>query len=291
MPVVGYGLYQIPAEESEGATLEALRIGYRHLDSAAFYANEEGVGRAIAASGLPRDELFVASKVWTDCVGLGAACVRSSIEKSLALLQLDYLDLAYVHWPVPGKHVEAYRAIEELVREGKVRAIGLSNYRIEDYQELMAAPGRKVEPAVNQIEVNPFLYRAETIAYFQTREIPVVAYKPFLRGKGTEEALVVSLAEKYSTTPGEVLLRWGFHKGLVLFPKSVRSERMALNLACASPAHPVKLADQDVAALDALTDAGSEATFQAHFAKRAVADATNPTIALGYGALGGAADS
>ena len=141
--------------------------------------------------------------------------MRSSIEKSLKLLQVDYLDLAYVHWPVPGKHVEAYGALEELHAEGKVRAIGLSNYRIQDYEELFMAnsssssSSTRVPPAANQIEVNPFLYRRDTIDFFRGKGIPVIAYKPLLRGKGVENPLVASLADKYATTPGDVLLRWG----------------------------------------------------------------------------------
>ena len=160
-PVIGYGLYQIPADESEAATLQAISLGYRHLDSASFYANEPGVGLAIAACGVPREDLFVASKMWTDCIGAGAAAVKASILKSIESLQCGYLDLAYVHWPVSGKHVQAYEALEELHAEGKVKAIGLSNYRVEDYEELMAAPlpgghaalniSARVQPVVNQV--------------------------------------------------------------------------------------------------------------------------------------------
>jgi diketogulonate reductase-like aldo/keto reductase len=300
MPVCGYGLYMIPAGESEAATLKALEVGYRHLDSASFYANEAGVGRAIAQSGIPRQELFVASKVWTDCIGLGAAAVRSSIDRSLAELQVEYLDLAYVHWPVPGKHVEAYETLESMVAEGKVRAIGLSNYRIEDFEELMAreessGTPKKVSPAVNQIEVNPFLYRKPTIEFFQNKGIPIVAYKPLLRGKGVEHPVVVGLGEKYSKTPGSVLLRWGVQKGLALLPKSANPTRMAANLSCCLESNEAgsdggsggaaifSLAEEDMVALDALTTEESHATFDGHFLSRAVVDSTGPTLALGYG--------
>ena len=287
IPAVGYGLYQIPADESEAATLHALSLGYRHLDSASFYANEAGVGRAIVKSEIPRSELYVASKVWTDCIGLGAAAVRSSILKSLELLQVQYLDLAYVHWPVPGKHVEAYEALEALVREGKVKAIGLSNYRVADYEELFASSSSssslssRIQPAVNQIEVNPFLFRKDAIDFFRAKGILIVAYKPLLRGKGVEDARVGSLAAKLGTTPGDVLLRWGAQRGLVLLPKSTNPERMAANLRCWDGA--VALDSEDMAALDALTDPVESAkTFEAHFAKRAVVDPSNTTVNLGY---------
>lgn len=291
MPLVGYGLYQIPADASEEAVLNAIRLGYRHLDSASFYMNEAGVGRAIQRCGVPREELFIASKVWTDCIGEGRAFVRSSIEKSLELLQVQYLDLAYVHWPVPGMHVEAYEELEMLVREGKVKAIGLSNYRIEDYEELMNLQNssnnddthKRIPPAVNQIEVNPFLYREDTIDYFKAKNIQVIAYKPLLRGKGIDHPIVVKIANKLGTTPADVLLKWGVRKGLALLPKSSNAERMRANLlsCCSSSA---QLEDEDVKSLDALTDPiESKAAFEGHFAKRAVVDPSRPTIDAGYG--------
>lgn len=279
MPALGYGLYQIHAEESEAATLLALSMGYRHLDSASFYANEGGVGRAIKASGIPREELFVATKVWTDCIGLGSDAVRSSVERSMAELQVTYLDMVYVHWPVPDKHVDAYKSLEGLVESGHIRTIGLSNYRVKDYQELMEA-GVTVRPAVNQIEVNPFMFRRDVIDYFASEGIPTVAYKPLHRGDGLDHSVVAALAAKYGKTPGQVLLRWGAQHGFALLPKSVNPERMEQNLQCFSD--DFSLSSQDMGILDALTTPGSAATFEAHFMKRAVQDRSGPTLPM-YG--------
>jgi len=304
IPQVGYGLYLIPGSEAEEATRRAIRIGYRHFDSASFYANEIEVGRALAESGLSREELFVASKVWTDCIGLGPTAVRSSVMKSLKSLQLEYLDLVYVHWPVQTPldgdnseglpaHVLAYRALEEMCLEGKIKAIGLSNYRISDYEDLLSAGPMKVHPVVNQIEVNPFLYRKDTINYFKGKNIVTVAYKPFVRGSAIAHPALVAIAGHYEgVTPGEVLLRWATNHGLVVLPKSTNPARMLSNLGCITKSKGGgggggggwDLAPSDMAALDALTtEPEASLAFEAHFSKRAVVDRSGPTLALGYG--------
>jgi len=173
-PIIGYGTYKVgvvPASASSPATAtqadavnpaecvaEALRLGYRFVDCAEFYANEKAVGQGIARSGVPRGELFLASKVWTTTIHEGPEAVQAQVEKTLADLGTDYIDLYCIHWPVPTKHVAAYRRLEELQRAGLIRSLGVSNYAKEDYLELMAG-GATVPPAINQIEINPFLYR------------------------------------------------------------------------------------------------------------------------------------
>ncbi|KAJ8600352.1 hypothetical protein CTAYLR_000679 [Chrysophaeum taylorii] len=271
IPRVGFGLYQIPAAETKEATLRALSLGYRHLDCASFYGNEARVGEAISESGIPRSELFVATKVWTDCIGLGPEAVTKSLLKSLQLLRLEYCDLAYVHWPVPG-HVDAYRALERLRDAGKVKAVGVSNYRIQDLEELGATP------VANQIEVNPWMYRRETIDYFRSRGIQIVAYKPLLRGAGLDDPGVARIAQARGVSPAQILLRWGTHHGFSVIPKSSNADRMAQNLRLDA----VDLAPEDLAYLDNLTTPESYATFEAHFQKRAVVDKDGPTLPVYY---------
>lgn len=177
-PPLGFGTYKlgvIPASaagaaastaspgDAQAVVATALKAGYRFLDCAQFYANEPAVGRAIAGSGVSRGELFLASKVWTDTVERGPDAVRAQVRKCLRDLQTDYLDLVCVHWPVPGLHVAAYQALQELHAAGLVRDLGVSNYAVEDYEELVGDGGTTVPVAVNQIEINPFLYRRETI--------------------------------------------------------------------------------------------------------------------------------
>ncbi|KAJ1461726.1 NADP-dependent oxidoreductase domain-containing protein [Pelagophyceae sp. CCMP2097] len=278
MPQVGFGLYLMGEAEACAATAAALKAGYRHLDSASFYGNERGVGAGLLASGVARRDVFVATKVWTDCIGLGPDAVRSSVRKSAELLGVEYLDLVYVHWPAPG-HVAAYRALEALHAEGLVRAIGLSNYRIEDYDELVSA-GLKVAPVANQIECNPWLFRTETIEFFKAKDIATVAYKPLLRGGGLDDATVVGLSGKHGVSPAQVLVKWGLNHGLAVLPKSSNAGRMAQNLDVWS----FDLGSEDMAQLDALQPAGSDETFRAHFAKRAVVDADQPTVAVYAGA-------
>ena len=214
----------------------------------------------------------------------------------LLLHQVDYLDLVYVHWPVPTPpaaagggvgspvaHVVAYRALEQLCAEGLVRAIGLSNYRIEDYEALLAAGPLRVEPAVNQIEANPFLFRRATVEYFAGRGVAMVAYKPFLRGGAFGDPTVSAVASRYGVSAGEVLLRWSLNHGFTVLPKSTNPGRMAANLACFPTKGGWDLSDEDMDALDALTvEPASGATFEQHFSKRAVADPAAPTVALGY---------
>ena len=171
MPLLGYGTYQLPESDAGvEAILSAIGLGYTLLDCATFYHNEGMVGRAVAK--VDRTSVYIVSKAWNDAVYLGASAVREACLQSIKDLQCGYLDLYLIHWPVPGRHVEAYKELIQLQREGLVRDIGVSNYTIEDYEELLAA-GISVIPAVNQVEVNPFLHRTRTLDYFRQRGVQI----------------------------------------------------------------------------------------------------------------------
>ena len=264
VPALGFGLYKVPSGE-EGVRIVSdaiLRAGYRHLDSASIYGNEKTVGRALEAccrgtkgilSAAPcdpeitttttttttatveRSEIFVASKVWNDAQKEGRTAVRRSVEQSLDDLGLDYLDLCYVHWPVPGCFVGTYRELLLLQKEGKIRFLGISNFRIADYEELLEGiPGESfVPPLVHQLEVSPFLYRPETIRYFgEEKGMLVAASKALNRITGLEGSggsVVRSIAESRGATPARVLLRWGIQKGLVVLSKTNHLPRMEEN--------------------------------------------------------------
>ena len=235
--------------------LDALEAGYRFLDCGQFYGNEAAVGEAIKRSGVRRSELYIASKVWTDNIYQGAEAVQSQIRKSMRDLQVDYLDMYLVHWPVPTKHVEAYCALENLQNQGIVRysfhllslylvlalehciiimhilsiaygdrSIGVSNYTIEDYEELMQYA--TVTPAINQIEVNPFLYRRHTIDYFQSKGVAIEAYSPLRQGKEFTNPIIQDVAAKYSRAPAQILGRWCVQQGIIYLPKSENKDRM-----------------------------------------------------------------
>jgi len=277
MPRIGYGLYQVPREQTKALTLKALELGYRHLDCASFYGNEAEVGEALAECGLPREELYVATKVWTDCIGAGPAAVRSSLLKSLELLGLDYVDCCYVHWPCAG-HVRAYQALEEFVDEGKVKSLGLSNYRVKDYLELQKV--HRVRPVVNQIEVNPWLFREDVIGHFGYWAIRTVAYKPLRRGKAatTKDPNIHTIAGELKCTPAQVVLRWAIDKGLVILPRSTDPGRMAENINI----NKIEFIQPQMDYLTGLTNDDAITDFEDHFAKRAVVDPDGPTLAV-YG--------
>ena len=272
-PQLGYGTYKvgfIPASASAAAAgseaagqqkasakdivRQSLEIGYRFLDCAEFYGNEASVGEAIISSGVPRADLFLASKVWSDTLFAGRAAIRAQVDKTLTDLQTDYLDLYLVHWPVPGKHVLAYKHLEELRMEGKIRSIGVSNYTVEDYEELMEHAS--VPPAINQIECNPFLYRKSTIDYFQSRGVAIQAYRSLFAGRGKsamQDPVVLAAASAHGKTAAQVLGRWAVQKGLIYIPKSEKVERMLEN----ADVFDWALNPDEVATLDSLT---SEAT-------------------------------
>jgi len=287
-PVVGFGTYKvgyIPASASsaaadvakakrEGKTETAASIvekaitqaGYRFLDCAQFYGNEAQVGDAIRASGVPRSDLFLASKVWCDNIYAGPEAVRAQVEKTLSELGTDYIDLYMIHWPVPGKHIAAYKMLEEMQREKKIKSIGLSNYTIEDFEELVAATD--VLPVVNQIEINPFLFRRKTIDYFKSKGVVLQAYRALRNGAAFQDPTIVRIATKHGRTPAQILGRFCVQNDIVYIPKSIRLDRMIENKAV----FDFCLDDADMDDLYALTCDENLETFRKLYVKCVVRD-------------------
>ena len=248
VPALAFGLYKVPNGD-EGVRIiddAILRAGYRHLDSASIYGNEKTLGKALAhcfgtmketdseQKVLKRSELFVASKVWNDAQREGRPSVRQSVEQSLKDLGLEYVDICYVHWPVPGCFVETYRELLLLQKEGKIKFLGISNFRIDDYEELLEKipPHEFVPPLIHQFEISPFMYRPNTVQYFAEKKILVAASKALNRtlGLDSEDGQVVrDIAKCHSVTPAQVLLRWSFQKGFIPLAKTTSLSRMNEN--------------------------------------------------------------
>jgi len=224
IPILGLGTWQLPGRACVAAVQHALQVGYRLIDTASMYGNEKEVGESIRASRVPRDEVFVTTKVWNDEQGYGPTL--GACEASLRRLRMDYVDLYLVHWPVPEKRLETWRAMERLQKGGKVRAVGVSNYMVHHLEELKNS---LVKPAVNQIELHPFLHPVDVTEYCAAHGIVVEAYSPLARGRKLKDPTVAGIAAKHGKTPAQVLIRWGLQHGFVEIPKSVRPERIREN--------------------------------------------------------------
>jgi diketogulonate reductase-like aldo/keto reductase len=246
----------------------ALEVGYRFFDCAQFYNNEKQVGAAIASAGIPRAELYLASKVWSDNIYEGADAVKAQVEKTISDLGTDYLDLYCIHWPVPYRHIDSYVALQELQQEGKIRSLGLSNYTIEDYEELVGCSDVFVRPCVNQIEINPFLYRKRTIEYFQAEGVQLQSYRSLRDGKEFQHPLLIDMAHKHGRTVAQILGRWCLQKGCIFIPKSNARARMEENILVLDFA----LDDLDMEVLDTLTESDSIEIFQRLYEKCVVRD-------------------
>ncbi|WP_425335408.1 aldo/keto reductase [Salipaludibacillus daqingensis] len=227
MPWVGLGVYKVDkGDEVVQAVDAALKAGYRSIDTAAFYDNEEGVGQAIAESGVPRDDIFLTSKVWNDRHGYEETL--AAFEESRKKLGVDVIDLYLIHWPVTGKHKETWRALETLYEEGKVRAIGVSNYLVRHLNELLK--DAKIVPMVNQVEYHPWLQQPELHHFCKENNIQLEAWSPLTRGRKFDDPLLVKLSEKYGKSPAQILIRWDLQKQVVTIPKSVTPERIRANI-------------------------------------------------------------
>lgn len=255
IPALGFGVYQTPPEETRNVVAEALRTGYRHIDTAAAYGNEKGVGQALADSGLARDEVFVETKIWISDYGHDETL--HAFEKATGKLGLDTLDLLILHQPLTtdfDRTIGAYTALEELLADGKVRAIGVSNFMVEDLERL--AEATTVAPAVNQIEMHPYFQQREVIAKGAERGILAQAWSPIggVIDYATEHAsplqdpVIAEIAQAHGKTPAQIILRWHLQEGRQVIPKSVRPARIAENI----DVFDVELSGDELARVDAL---------------------------------------
>jgi 2,5-diketo-D-gluconate reductase A len=227
MPILGFGVYQIQdPKECEQSVYNAIMAGYRLIDTAAAYLNEEAVGRAIKRSGVPREELFITTKLWVQDAGYEST--KKAFARSLERLQLDYLDLYLIHQPF-GDVYGSWRAMEELNREGKIRAIGVSNFQMDRLVDLMIH--NEVIPAVNQVEMHPFCQQIESAKLMKENNVQIESWGPFAEGRNNmfQNEILVSIAEKYNKSVAQVILRWLTQRGVVAIPKSVRKERIIEN--------------------------------------------------------------
>lgn len=230
LPQLGYGLYKVPEVDARGLVTQALQLGYRHLDSAALYGNEAGVGLALESAfeaGLNRQDVFVTSKVWN--TDQGYESTLAACQRSLSDLRLDYLDLYLIHWPCPERDlfVETWRALEELVERGLVRSIGVSNFRVQDLEKLMQYA--QISPAVNQVELHPWLQQRELRAVHEQLGMVTEAWSPLARGALVQDGELAALAGKYGVSAAQLVLRWHMQSGIATFPKASSAERMAQN--------------------------------------------------------------
>lgn len=251
MPQLGFGVWQVEDDVAEEAVTTAIDVGYRSIDTAKLYFNEEGVGRAIAKSGVPREELFITTKLWNNEHTYGDAL--SAFDASLDRLGLDVLDLYLIHWPVPSqdRYVEAWRALEKLYADGRVRAIGVSNFTIATLERLFSETG--IVPAVNQVELHPRLAQRELREFHAEHGILTEAWSPLGQGKGLlDDPALAKVAKAVGRTPAQVVVRWHLQLGNIVIPKSVTPSRIAENF----NVFDFELTAEQIAAIDALDSGG-----------------------------------
>ncbi|MFF5583485.1 aldo/keto reductase [Streptomyces hygroscopicus] len=251
MPQLGFGVWQVPDDEAQVAVRHALDAGYRSIDTAAIYGNEEGTGKALAASGIARDELFVTTKLWNGDQGYDSTL--RAFDTSLTKLGLDYVDLYLIHWPLPqtDKYVDTWKAFEKIYSEGRAKAIGLSNFHPAHIQRLLSETS--VAPAIDQIELHPQLQQAELRAFNARHDIATEAWSPLGQGKGLlENPTLAAIAKKHGKSPAQVVLRWHLDLGNVVIPKSVTPSRIKENI----DVFDFELDSEDLSAISAL-DSGN----------------------------------
>lgn len=256
MPVLGYGVYQVTQEECERCVLDALEVGYRSIDTAQSYFNEIQVGNAIQKSGIAREDIFLTTKVWIEHYGYEQA--KASVLESMEKLQTDYLDLCLLHQPF-SDYYGAYRALEDLQTEGKIRAIGVSNFYVDRLIDI--ASFARTVPQVNQVETHPFNQQTEAKKYMDKYGVQIEAWAPFGEGRGDMflNPVISEIGTKYGKTVAQTILRWHIQKGVVVIPKSTHKERMAENF----NVFDFSLTDEDMAAINALDKA--ESSFFSHY--------------------------
>lgn len=246
MPALGFGVYKIPDDRVEGAVHTAVEAGYRSIDTATLYRNERGVGNAVRASGLPREELFVTTKLWNSDHGYDRAL--AAFDESMKRLALEYVDLYLIHWPVPSqdRYVETWRALGKILADGRARAIGVSNFEPEHLRRLIGETG--VVPAVNQVELHPNLPQERVRAFDAEHGIVTESWSPLARGRLLGHETLTGLAAKHGKTSAQIVLRWHLQLGLVAIPKSVTPERIRANI----DIFDFELSEDDMTAIAAL---------------------------------------
>lgn len=229
MPYIGLGVFRMEDNvENEVAIEYALSVGYRHIDTAAYYMNEDTVGRAVQNSGIPREDIFITTKLWNDDQRSGR--IMEAFETSLYNLGTDYIDLYLIHWPVSGKFMDTWLVMEELYKNKRVRAIGVSNFKEHHLETLKKVSS--ITPAVNQVELHPYLNQQSLLDYCKKEGIQLEAWSPFAANKTDllKEKIVADLAEKYSKTPAQIILRWDYQRNIVTIPKSSNKKRLEENI-------------------------------------------------------------
>ena len=247
IPQLGFGVYQVPPEEAAQAVTSALDAGYRSIDTAALYGNEEGVGKAIAESSVRREDLFVTTKLWNDRQGYDEA--QRAFDESLSKLGLDYVDLYLIHWPAPAQdaYVDTWKAFEKLQSDGRAKSIGVSNFQIPHLRRLFEETD--TVPSVNQIELHPNLQQGDLRSFHNEHGITTEAWSPLGQGKGLlEDTTLASMAEKYGKSPAQIVLRWHLQLGNVVIPKSATPSRVRENI----DVFNFELADDDLAVIASL---------------------------------------
>jgi diketogulonate reductase-like aldo/keto reductase len=246
IPALGFGTLRMGGETAQKAVLWALEAGYRHIDTAKAYGNEDDIGKALHGSPIQREELFITTKLWNDDHGYDKAL--AAMDRSLRSLRLNYVDLYLIHWPVSGHRVETWKAMEKLLKDGKARAIGVSNFTIRHTEEILTQT--EIVPAVNQIEFTPYLYQKQLQDYCEGKGIKIEAWSPLTRGIKLGDPKLVEIADRYRKSPAQILIRWGLQKGVISIPKSERKERIIEN----SQVFDFNISDKDMKRLDGFNE-------------------------------------